>query len=1449
MTKKIFAMFLAVLMVVSMLPTSVFAAETDCPGKGQHTLENCTYTVVKVTEPKCGDMGFTTYKCVDCEETFAESWVPATGEHQWVDLPAKAPTCAEAGYEAGRQCSICNKPEPGKRIPQLDENATQCEWVDLTPYINCETGGTKKFECAKCGASYSKELIPGENISGEHVWDNENPVLKEGSTGIAVVTCTICGDAKEVEILSTHKHDHVDPAAYIFQHAQIDATCTTDGMKSYLQCRVCNAVNYQRDFGSYKSWGWYQLTDAEWATLVIPAAHDFECPDSCKLKTEHKHDTENEHHEATCVDTVLHCQECQKDIPVDVSHNFEEWITPEDGKPTCVKSGYEVSVCANCGIAQDTKIIPALKHYEVTVTVPATCVSNAYTYTYCTRIGCTLGTVNPTDNPNTTDEIVYSMKGYKFTPATGAALDKAFYLGSTQTNLETVLYFAGAMDGKYLTTTHDFQKATKVMLEIVHPKHEEVFGEVAYFMYFFNNAGEKTYIDAYASNSEKGYVDVRLTATPGNYWFWDNANGTIVCKVETEKYGVQRYALRTQDEYKTMGVTYTDGLSSKFITYLCDVNVMEDVKVLNHNVVKDSIDLTNHKMVEKTITEPTCTEPGMKQVYCERCGGNADLAEIPAAHKYENMLGNDKNEIVVKGETVKASKPVDCTDGWQYKKCAACGDIQKDTTAGYGHKLTDLIEETPDHMNPVVYDHKDCIYCDHVENVTKKTWNDANKHWDTLAEAKDAHKHEGVEGLTGNPVTVKPGDCTEYGLEMYTCGHCKKAVYVKIEGTAKHVVPEGTAKLDPTCTTDGYIATYKCERCDAIVGDKGLNAEDNLNKIPALGHKWKENENYEAADCDKPNYNAYTHYCERCGKDDEGNWITKKGDGTKHLWTKVFASESGYACEATSFEYYECHCGEEHMISFIQALGHNFVELPRVDANGNPINGYVPATCRATGLSHKVCTFCGKSEDIVLPKLDHVNAAGQSFTDKCTDTVEDRHCVECHKANNHNALGNAHDCYKADLNKDGVLDCSVCEIPCIIERVCHYVIDKNYASTCLQDAYTLKVCGDCGDQIMTPNYTNLWNGHKPASNVEEYYKNEDGEVVKYPTPTATFLAGYVYDKDYVWYSIEIDENGNFKQHSEAYVAKYIEYVDSTYTTEGYAKMYCQECKEVVTQIIPKKTGLGFEFDVKNVLGGTEFTYGSLIEVTVYANGNNADVHGFNFNVSVNETLMPIAAGAAVKGAKFVGYEKLNDDFNLIVTNPSKTAANAKVSGFAANDASGKQQNITINGKTELVKLYFRLADKAFVDASSLTAKFEPVPNQPAVTVLKDGNSVDVSANTNILNKDFATRGFLNFNNDTAANTKDLQMAMSMITLEHVDGKTYDVTVDVNKDGVVDLQDLSIAYNYVVGNYDLVDLLVMGISAEEILLLDLNEKVLCNNPNCQYELDADWNRCPICGNYQ
>ncbi len=1400
MTKKIFAMFLAVLMVVSMLPTSVFAAEATCPGNsGKHTLENCSYTMIKVTEPGCGTMGFTTYQCNVCKEIFSESWVPATGAHTWTDLPAKAPTCALPGYEAGKQCSVCGLEVPGATIPALDAEATECEWIDLTPTINCVTGGTKKYECASCKATYEVEIKPGE-----HNFDESNPELvkpaTEAASGLAHVYCTLCGDYKEVEVLFVH-----DCEDYLYYNALVPATCTVDGMKAHNECRICGAL--------WNTAGTKALTDSQIEDLVLTASHTFAHTNTCQCTDL------TAPHIATCVDTLLYCEVCKQNIAVEIEHVFDFDNPDLPGvSATCTHSGYKYDLCDVCGLARGTENIPALGHKSITVNVPATCTTYAYSYTICVRGNC--------DSPAAFlpaefDPSVYTMGVDVYAPMSGTpVVGQGYYFAMAQNALGMDLYFTGAMDGNYLATSHNSALAVKVYLEYVHCEKATCYAAGEYFLYFYNAEGVKTYIEIYEYKADK--VGVHLTTEPVNSFEWDSTLGVLTTTLTLKGGATKTYYLGTYlnkgKTYETMSaseVKYISGSNAanvgvtQFPAYLCEVGVTGmPGKVIALTVNKTAgFNLKNHVYTSTPNPDATCTIDGemIHQCVC----GDIYTTVIPAAHKYTVQL---TGKITVGNQQVDAYKAPTCEDGWQYWQCAHCDSIVKQTLTGAGHVWSALKEQTPDHINTVVYDYKECLCCGKVQNFTRKVWADAGKKWDSLAAAQAAHG----DLLSAEPIYKNPlrQNCTVALYDTYSCAGCGKSVYVKIEGTGAHsVAPDYQA---PGCVAgqEGGYSTYACAVCNAIIGNAAMGE---WNVIAPTGHTWVAIKSYEAAPCEKPVYDNYTHYCANCGE--------QKNDGTKLLWIKTYTD----SCIDMTFEYYLCHCGEEHIRNYQTAMDHNWVEEYRFLADGVTANPavYQAPTCYAEGYTTYTCSYCKETKVKVLGKTAHTNAAGESFTDKCTDTVTDRHCVVCCKHYNHAALGNKHDCATADTNKDGVLDCLG---QCIIGKFCHYAVNTNMPSTCLQDAYTLKICGDCGDQKVIPWVDSEWNGHKPANNYESYYLNDDGEVVELPYPQPMYLADYIYVEDYVWTHVEI-QNGQFVNVASApYTAKFIEYVEPTYTSEGYFKTYCQECDMVVTQTLPKKDGLGFELKAENANGAKEFTYGSLVEVTVSANALNESIYGFDFDVDY------------YGGLVYVGYETLNDNFILTVTEPAKASSYVNITGRAVNDASGKMQNIAIEADTALVKLFFRVMNNY---GTSVSFVFDDAYAQ--AYMLKNNNMVPVACSYDRIS--VKTRRFLDFNKDGAAHVTDLFLAMSLLTGEHPDGKTYDVTMDINKDGEVTAEELTLAYEFSVGNVDLDDLLVMGMSEEEIELLNLNKVVLCNNSACEKEIPVDAVYCPFCGNHQ
>ena len=1432
MTKKIFAMFLALLMVVSLLPTSVFAADCPYKGTGLHTAKNCDNTVIgEPVAPTCNTPGFTAYKCNACGDEFHDNVTPATGAHTWVDKGTIAPTCEKVGYAEAKECSVCHKVEGKNEIPSLSKGKYNCQWEITNPQINCLTGGEQIWKCVNCGDEKTVTI----DKKAAHTWGDFKLVIAATATtnGLAKRTCA-CGAVDEVVVYFDHDcHD------FLIEIKGYEATCTTDGLKAHFECRTCGNKFDKKTYTTPN-------TAEQNAKLIIKASHTYDCPVGCQKTADHGN---GKAHVATCVDTKLNCSVCKKTVDVNVGHQYQsdtsKWTV--GAQATCTKSGYITDTCANCGIAVDTKTVAALGHKTVEIAVPATCSTYAYTFTFCTRAGCDAAVITETANADyalALGDERYNLDVHKFEFNNSApAVGTGYYMALDQKGLGTVLYFTGNMSGDYLKTSHDYRDAVKVYVEKVHLLDTK--GE--FLMYFYNDEDVKTYISVegytyFKNGQEKAGGKVKLTTTvPSTVWTWNAEKSVLATEVECKKDWTETFFLNAYNSYDTIGASFISYATSN-TTYrasFVDTKATRIPSVYAFTMNKDAgTNAENHGTWNyEVVTAATCTTNGVKMATCTFCGSYHEET-ISAAHTW--IVATDDQ---VPGKTEKAFQDVGCVDGWQWYICSVqgCGATKKVTTTGSGHVYGAVVEFEPDHINTTGNDTKTCKYCGDVVKLTYRVWEYIGVQFESLADAKEAH---GETSLTLDKV-LSTGNCTTTGLTRYTCSGCNKSVLVKTEG--KHTPPAEINGIPvyqaPTCIDKGWTLTYECTVCKEIVGAKALGEK---NDIPALGHDYKVAKDHECADCDTPDYNEIHMTCSRC-----------KDTVPCFKEISISAVNSGEElCEKTVMEYYWCEkCQDEHIRSFVKAMGHEWKAVTKLDEKGNVVIDYIKApTCTETGTYTEKCDICGKTREAIAPTVAHVNKAKEPFFNKCTDTVTDRHCVVCCACTN---KGASHDCTAdQDKNTAGIQTCN-----CVIKAE-HQYNSVLMPSNCSMPPYLAQTCPDCGDRtnkVVTSEFvyeykntaaegeeanyewvksaekqTIDFKGHKPAAIDLIPEIGEDGKPtgnmveVKYP--------GFTYEEyTHVWYTVV---DGNLYKNTETYTAKFIERKAASYTEEGYDHFYCQICKSEEKNMKAKLTGLGFEFEVMNALGGKEFTYGSLVEVIVSVNGNNAAVHGFNFDVTVSN---------AIAGAKFVGYETMNDDFNLVVLKPENTLSKATISGFAANNASGKQQNITINGKTELVKLYFRIADKAFVSASTLTAKFET--KAEAVTVLKDGKAVDVTANTNILNKDFKTRGFLNFNNDDMANTKDLQMAMSMITLEHVDGKTYDVTVDVNKDGVVDLEDLSIAYNYVVGNYDLVDLLVMGLSAEEVVLLNLVEKVTCNSSTCDAELNVDDNYCPVCGNRQ
>ena len=529
MTKKIFAMFLAVLMVVSMLPTTVFAAGT-CPykGTGLHTAENCDNTVIgEPVAATCNAAGFTAYKCNACGDEFHDNVTPATGAHTWENIGDIAPTCEKPGYKNAKKCSGCGKEDGETRIAPLGEkNGVQvyhCDWVITNPQINCLTGGEQIWKCANCG---DEKIVKIEKKAAHafSAWELVTEATKD-APGKAVRACA-CGAEEESVVYFDH-----DCKSYLIDVEGYAKTCTTDGLEDHKECRICGA--------KYSTAG-SKLDANGIKNLTIKAAHTYDCPAGCPKATEHKDGTTEENHVATCVDTVLHCKVCDQTLAPNVEHTYG--TTAENSQEaTCTTSGWKTFRCTSCKLAVKTEIVNAIEHHLVTVTVPATCQDISYTYTYCTRKECKsdIGlTATIQDKNFATNNKQYNVKVDGLVAVESinhSSVADQFYFGFYHAKLDDTLFFDGTMtDNGFLSTTNDVSKAVKVYLELVHNGNvlvdtvETAFN--GYRLFFYNAEGVKTYI-VMNEYKDGNYYKAKVgftTEKPADFYTWDDTNDVLL---------------------------------------------------------------------------------------------------------------------------------------------------------------------------------------------------------------------------------------------------------------------------------------------------------------------------------------------------------------------------------------------------------------------------------------------------------------------------------------------------------------------------------------------------------------------------------------------------------------------------------------------------------------------------------------------------------------------------------------------------------------------------------------------------------------------------------------------------------------------------------------------------------------------------------------------------------
>lgn len=512
----------------------------------------------------------------------------------------------------------------------------------------------------------------------------------------------------------------------------------------------------------------------------------------------------------------------------------------------------------------------------------------------------------------------------------------------------------------------------------------------------------------------------------------------------------------TGHDYKTVTVAKTCSVYGYTYEYCantnCDHDAVETVSGYNVKVegkavnykpeslvvdVEGGFDADAHTLVEVIINAATCTAAGSKYYYCQdtaNCSYYTEPVAIPAT---------GHNHDTTKGATiVKTHSEQTCTTAYVVDvKCADCDNVKTKVTlkAALGHDTAKATLQTK--LPTCKVDgktYKVCATCSAEVTVEVLKFNfDIEKYYATEADAKKDHA-----GLITDEYTIdRIGSCTIIGLYRYECADCDHAVLVVIDGTGNgHVADEtvtafadGTAfkpAKDATCTEDGYTGDFFCKECKEYF--KGI-------VIKATGHTEKE----VAAKAPTCTADGFTKgvVCETCEE-----VLTKQETipATGHNWAPA---AEGYAyvcgtCEAVcnhtdavvedsrvadctlfGYKHYVCDCGYEYVTDYVAELGHTSDEGVTTDA-----------TCTEDGATVYSCTVCGTVLDTdVIPATGHKNEAGEAIVESCTDTVEDRFCVNCETT---------------------------------IGKACTNLYGTEVAATCTEYGYVLVVCKDCGNHTI-----------------------------------------------------------------------------------------------------------------------------------------------------------------------------------------------------------------------------------------------------------------------------------------------------------------------------------------------------------------------------------------------
>lgn len=379
--KKIFAFILATIMVLSLVPASVFAAVTNADCSAGHDPDNST--AIKSVPATCTQAGYTVYVCGDCGEQYLGNFVEVL-DHNWISDKENAhkDIAASCVYKTNGVkyviCADCKTTD----VQEVSWNSTSVHNLTYVSGVGCE----KLYACSICKAEgYIVKKTLKDTAAHDWKYDSvlEEPYWEKGvaNDGLALYVCEECGDIKKVPIFCSDCA-HADKTLVV---APVAATCTVDGTYAVYECDACLTLFVDKNADNNVDTVVYEaLTDVNGDEKITKEDAVIATPGHTAPVT---------FTTAGCTRSYT-CTVCKQAVVEEWHASYTETIAYA---PTCVTFGVSYRACTTCGMQWPVMTDP-LGHTTATLIVASNCAVQGGRYTYCTNANCPLVPTPVKDN-------------------------------------------------------------------------------------------------------------------------------------------------------------------------------------------------------------------------------------------------------------------------------------------------------------------------------------------------------------------------------------------------------------------------------------------------------------------------------------------------------------------------------------------------------------------------------------------------------------------------------------------------------------------------------------------------------------------------------------------------------------------------------------------------------------------------------------------------------------------------------------------------------------------------------------------------------------------------------------------------------------------------------------------------------------------------------------------